>query len=110
MYSAAKARLDAEKQAPTLETLQNTTTEDLNAKTKAINNILETIQPLVEVKIKATQEVAAARKAVVSLNEYLTQITVGVQALIFKLDQLENAKSQNADLERSVLNKLNDIL
>lgn len=86
------------------------TPETADTKSKAIQEILQTLQPLIEVKTQNSLQLAAMRKAVTDFTLVLTRVNEQFQLLSGKLDQIEAAKSQNADLEKQVLTKLMNIL
>lgn len=104
-YSAGKLLLEKEKLNPVasdkaIEQIR----EALNPEqTKMLSDVLEKLNPIIKAR-----EHEAQLKA--QLQSELTQLTGVFQDLVTRLSSLEHLKSENAEKERAVLNKLMEIL
>jgi hypothetical protein len=112
MYSQGKKLLEQEKNAvvPPQIVEKNLGDDNLTEKAKAADAILKALAPLLDSRERQIEQTQAVQKAMVDTSTLLGELVTAFQDLTMKLNGLEQAKNQNADLERDVLNKLNKIL
>lgn len=107
MYSAAKAAIERETQVQPTQVAAVLKTEDLTEKTRIIIDMLKPLETVAEARLKANRDMDAARKALINVSDALTQINTTISNLTAKLDEIEQLKNSNSELERSVLERIN---
>jgi hypothetical protein len=108
MYSQAKEQLERErsKVVPPQVVEQAFKPEDLPARAKAVQDILKSLEPLLESREKQTSQLNSVCKAIDQYGDHLLTLTEEFQALKNQLQEVITHKGVNANLEEQVLNRL----
>jgi hypothetical protein len=112
MYSQAKEQLERErsKVVPPQVVEQAFKPEDLPARAKAVQDILKSLEPLLESREKQTSQLNSVCKAIDQYGDHLLTLTDEFHSLQLQLQELIALKNPNAEKERLVLNKLMEVL
>lgn len=111
-YSRGKQLLADEKANKQAQTVvpQVLGDDELTAKSKAVKDILETLNPLLKSREVQQQHIGALTKALEDYGVLLAGLTDSFNQLKAQLEQVVQAKNVNAAEEKAVLDKLMQIL
>lgn len=110
MYSQGKRLLEEEKakanKVPTELVEKHLSPENLGEKARIINELLESLGPLAEAKLKQSREEEVVKAEIKVFSTELTKLAEKLGDLALKLDELIDSKNVNAELERRALNNI----
>ena len=111
MYSHSKALLEQQQTRPPTDAAITQIKEILKPEQATIlASLIDKLNPLIESRNKETLVKAQLTHEITTLASELIDVTNLLQRIADKLESFENLKSENAEQERIVLNKLLEVL